>query len=241
MGFSFPTPAFPSTHWSQLVAGEDPAVRARAVHHLASEYWQPICLYIQRKWSKPQDEAADLTQGFFVWILETDFLGRADPTRGRLRAFVRVALGHYLGQEHRKSRRMKRGSGRLPLSLGNGATPAIDVPDPRVTTPEERLDHEWRAALLARAAARLAERLTAEGRPEVYATFAERYLNDLEVEPSYDAIAARLGLSRATVSNHLQRGKALYREILRALVAETVTDPRALADEYHELFGGTHP
>ena len=41
-------------------------------------------------WTEEKD-AKDLAQDFFLWMMESDFLSRADRGRGRFRVFVKVA------------------------------------------------------------------------------------------------------------------------------------------------------
>src|SRR5437867_9766320 len=85
---------FPSTCWSRFSAAlpEDLASRRAAVEELSRRYWKPIYAYIRAKWAKTNEDAKDLTQDFFVWMLEGDFISRADSSRGRFRAYVKVAL-----------------------------------------------------------------------------------------------------------------------------------------------------
>src|SRR5437867_240483 len=105
---------FPSTCWSRISAAfpEDLAARRAAVEDLSHRYWKPIYAYIRAKWGKTNEEAKDLTQDFFVWMMEGDFIDRADPSRGRFRAYVKVALQHYLSDEERRRQRLKRGGDR---------------------------------------------------------------------------------------------------------------------------------
>src|SRR5262245_30432523 len=93
---------FPSTCWSRFSG--NPAGSREAVESLAEGYWKPVYAYIRSKWAKTNEDAKDATQDFFVWMVEGDFISRADPSRGRFRAFVKVALDHYLGGEERKRR-----------------------------------------------------------------------------------------------------------------------------------------
>src|SRR5947209_7892091 len=95
---------FPSTCWSRLLDGfgsPDRSASRRAAEELARNYWKPIYAYVRSAWSKSIEDAKDLTQGFFVWMMESDFLSRADPGRGRFRGFLKVALKHFLGMDER--------------------------------------------------------------------------------------------------------------------------------------------
>lgn len=231
-----PEPArgrFPSTHWSLIVSGDDPADRQQAAAMLAERYWQPICRYVQRRWARDVDEANDLTQAFFCWMLEGDFLARADPSRGRLRAFVKVALDRFLAGQLRASKRLKRGGAATTISTTTPDGEQLELPD-ESESPATALDREWRAQLLAEANQALEARCREQGRQRDWEIFFAQIHGDA---PGYLALAERLGLSRAAVSNSLQKTKREFRDLLRELIAETVRDPRALAEEYRELFG----
>ena len=59
-----------TTQWSQVLAardGSDSQARA-ALESLCQTYWQPLYAYIRAQGSPPE-EAADLTQGFFLDLL----------------------------------------------------------------------------------------------------------------------------------------------------------------------------
>ena len=49
-----------------------------ALSELYRIYWYPLCAYVRRRGHAPE-EAQDLTQGFFLHLLEHKWLGRADP------------------------------------------------------------------------------------------------------------------------------------------------------------------
>src|SRR5262245_12942315 len=129
---------FPSTCWSRFLVGaarKDAGATRPAAETLARDYWKPIYAYVRAKAARSNEDAKDLTQDFFVWMMETDFLSRADPARGRFRAFVQVALKHYLANRERDARREKRGGDQKLLTLGE----IVDwgVPDPAGRPPEE--------------------------------------------------------------------------------------------------------
>src|SRR5206468_3126632 len=70
---------FPTTHWSQVrAAGESVAEGDDAFAALCNDYWPPIFAYVRRLGFSEAD-AQDLTQGFFVHLLEHRTVRRADP------------------------------------------------------------------------------------------------------------------------------------------------------------------
>src|SRR5262245_56386546 len=63
---------FPSTCWSKLLhsAGDDPERRRASAELLVRSYWRPIYVYIRSRWAKTNEDAKDLTQDFFLWMME---------------------------------------------------------------------------------------------------------------------------------------------------------------------------
>src|SRR5262252_7394805 len=91
---------FRTTHWSMvLAAGSSDSVEARAaLEQLAQRYWYPLYAYIRRR-GYSHDDAADLTQSFFVQILEKNTLSGLSPGIARFRAFLLVSLKNFLTNE----------------------------------------------------------------------------------------------------------------------------------------------
>src|SRR5262245_33112187 len=125
--------SFPSTHWSEL-RGE---ARARALERLAHAYQGPIRAWLRAAQLTAPDEAADLAQDFFVWVLETGFLEKVERSRGSFRAFLKTALRHYSARAHERASALKRGGGTrfVPLAGGPAEPELIDR-----RTPEAALD-----------------------------------------------------------------------------------------------------
>src|SRR5262245_53518495 len=110
---------FPSTCWSRFMGHADatPEARAETFETLAGSYWKPIYAYVRARFGKSVEDAKDLTQEFFVWMMETDFLDRPDPARGRFRGFVKAALHNYFLNRERNARTQKRGGDRRFVPL----------------------------------------------------------------------------------------------------------------------------
>src|ERR1700732_4558116 len=102
---------FPSTRLSLIesVSAGD-ALRSDALDQVAALYWKPVYKYIRLKWSKSNEEAKDLTQGFFASALERDFFQRFDPRKASFRTYLRMALDRFAANEHAAAHRQKRGS-----------------------------------------------------------------------------------------------------------------------------------
>ena len=103
---------FVTTRWSVILSctdsgpGEDKAREALA--ELCRTYWRPIFAFICRRgYSVP--DAQDLTQDFFLMVLEGNLLKRADPSRGRFRSLLLKALQNFLIDNAAKKHARKRG------------------------------------------------------------------------------------------------------------------------------------
>ena len=109
---------FVTTHWSVvLTAGRRDTTRARAaLESLCQIYWYPLYAYVRRRGHSPED-ARDLTQEFFVRLLERQSLANAHPDRGKFRSFILGAMNHFLADERAKLQTQKRGGGQKILSL----------------------------------------------------------------------------------------------------------------------------
>ncbi len=231
---------FPSTCWSRFLgsAPSDERQRRAAMEELARHYWKAIYSYVRAKWAKTIEEAKDLTQDFFVWTMESDFLGRADPSRGKFRAFVKVALEHFLSNQERDRRAQKRGGDRKILALDGmwTETAGLEILDRAGRTPEEALDETWKNELLSRAERLLEEHLRREGKELQFRIFRDYYLDEAD-ELDYQEVAARYGIGRPEVLQRLRQARESFRAIVTDLLAETVQGPDELREELRALFG----
>src|SRR5437763_12909840 len=91
---------------ADCAAGEAKAREALA--DLCKTYGRPIFAFICRRGYCVAD-AQDLTQDFFLMVLEGDILKRADPSRGRFRSLLLKALQNFLVDDTIRKRARKRG------------------------------------------------------------------------------------------------------------------------------------
>jgi hypothetical protein len=86
--------AFATTHWSLVLQaqGESPAAQ-EALEKLCRIYWRPLYSFLRRQ-GIGQEEAEDLTQGFFALLLERRDLNAVRREKGRLRSYLLAALNH---------------------------------------------------------------------------------------------------------------------------------------------------
>ncbi len=223
---------FPETSWS-LFQRLGPLGDGRAaLDDLAERYWKPIHGYLRAVLGRSSEDAQDLTQAFFAWLLEQEPLDRYDPARGSFRAYLKALLRRFVGHEDRALRRWKRG-GRvrhLPLE-------SVDPPTDRSGEDLDRaFDRAWAGEVVGRALAELESRATAVGRPEALAVYRRFDLAPRDERPSYDALAAELGVPWGTVKNHLCWAREQVRRSIDDELARTTIDAAGAAAEWNDLF-----
>jgi RNA polymerase sigma-70 factor (ECF subfamily) len=233
--------AFPATRHtalSELASGE-PARRRAAADALVRAYWKPCYAYARLAHRLGNDDAKELVQGFFARALEQGLFERFDPSRGRLRTFLRACLDHHVLHEREKAAREKRGGGARPVALD----PELHDVAAAAPTPEEELEARFRAEcvrhLLGLAVEAVRARAEELGKPAAFAAFRRYDLHDgpPEARPSYAAIAAELGLPVTQVTNHLHWARKELRARLTGELRALVRDEAELAEEFRALFG----
>ncbi len=228
---------FHTTHWSLvLAAGHDASPAARqALAQLCETYWYPLYAYIRRLGHQPA-EAQDLTQGFFVHLLEKEAIQVAEPSRGRFRSFLLASLNHYTTNQWRRDQAQKRGGGRTPLSL--------DLPDgerrytlePVVDAPAERVFmRRWAITVLDQAVQRLRDDYERSGKLELFDSL-KGFLGGGPSNVPYSDIAAELGSTEGAVKVAVHRLRMRCREMLRREIAQTVDSESEVDEEIRDLF-----
>jgi DNA-directed RNA polymerase specialized sigma24 family protein len=228
---------FATTRWTLVRrAGEsdhdEPAREALA--ELCRIYWRPIFLYICSR-GYPVPEAQDLTQDFFVMILEGDLLGRANESRGRFRSFLLGSLRYFLDHARERSAAEKRGGKIQFISWDAHPAPSqIWAPDERPLPPERSFDLSWATTVVEQALARLREECERHGRLRLFEVLSQHLVADRS-EVSYTALATDLGVGEVVVKKQLHNLRQRYRWLLRDEVAQTVDDPADVEDEIRHL------
>jgi RNA polymerase sigma-70 factor (ECF subfamily) len=225
---------FPTTRWTLVVAAGDPRRKeARsALVSLCENYWYPLYAYLRRR-GYQADQAQDLTQEFFIRILEGRYLDRADPEKGRFRAFILTSLKFFVADEEDRQRAHKRGGGVvLPLEFSSGEEryqrePAHDE------TPERIFERRWALSVLDRVVERLRREFVQHGRPEHFERLKVFLLG--QSDAPYAALAHELNTSAGALKVATHRLRKRYRELFRQEIADTVADPADVESELRHL------
>lgn len=206
-----------------------------ALESLCESYWLPIYAFVRRQ-GYERAEAQDLTQSFFVMILERDDLKKVSPEKGRFRTFLLKALQHFLINEWQKQRAQKRGGGRIMLSLDfDSAETGFGTQPIESATPESVFHRQWALTLLENVQRALRNEMELKGQGEQFESLKPHLVGDPEAG-RYAATAERLGTTEAAVKMSVSRLRKRYRELLREEIAQTVAHNDEIDDEIRLLF-----
>jgi RNA polymerase sigma factor (sigma-70 family) len=197
---------FPSTQVSLLEAAAA-GLPCQALDQVIALYWKPVYRFIRVKFHKNNEDAKDLTQGFFASALQRDFFVRFDPAKASFRTYLRMAVERFAASQHAAANRQKRG----------GDIEFEPVGEQAVTTesPEQTFEREWQRQLFSLALDDLRAHCDRCGKQLQFAIFQAYDLADDE-RPSYAEVAVRHGISESSVTNHL----AWARRLLLGFVTE---------------------
>jgi RNA polymerase sigma-70 factor (ECF subfamily) len=227
---------FTTTHWSVVLkASEGQSNEAQAaLSQLCANYWYPLYAYVRRRGYRPED-AQDLTQSFFLRLLEKNYVQHADRQRGKFRTFLLAGLSRFLADEWDRGQRIKRGGGQTPLSFD-----AMEAENRYRLEPAEPVDaaklfeRRWALLLVERTVAQLELEFSERGEAELFKGLSPFLLGD-QGETTFAAAATGLGLTPAAMKMAVSRLRRRCRELLRAEVLQTVADPQAAEEEYQAL------
>lgn len=230
-----PGAVFASTQWSVVLQTRRGSEHRRsALEQLCRAYWAPVYGYIRRRGHAPAD-AEDLTQGFFLYLLESDFLERPDPAKGRFRGYLIGALKHFVAGELRHASAQKRG-GATEFIDWSAIDPereflALDQPQ---LDPSAAYETSWALTVFAHALRRLEDEQTAAGRARQFSVL-KNFLSTSPTRGEYDDAALALGTTRAIVAVWIFRLNRRYAELVRMEVAASVQDPAEVKNEMRHL------
>lgn len=228
---------FLTTQWSLVAAAGEassPATRA-ALAELCQRYWYPLYAYVRhRGWNAV--EAQDLTQAFFAELLEKNRLQAADRERGRFRSFLLSSLNHFLSNQWRDARRLKRGGGQAIVSLDFADGESRFRWEPvHEETPERIFQRRWAMTLLDGAMSRLCTEYEQAGKLPLFERL-KAFIGGDPASATYREIAEQLNLTEGAVKTAAHRLRRRAREVLRDEISQTVATEDDIDAELQELF-----
>jgi RNA polymerase sigma factor (sigma-70 family) len=215
---------FPATSWTLVLAAGDPHRQEcrDALTRLCERYWYPVYAYVRRR-GYAQDEAEDLTQDFFVRILEGSYLNRADPNRGRFRTFLLNSCKFFLSDQADRARAQKRGGGAILPFQVHSAEGLYQHESLDNETPERIFERRWAISLLDGVVSRLRDEFLRHGSPADFEKLKVFLFGQAEV--SYAELARDMGASEGALKVTVHRLRKRYRVLFLKEIGDTITDP----------------
>jgi RNA polymerase sigma factor (sigma-70 family) len=208
-----------------------------ALAELCKLYWYPLYGHIRRYGFSPHD-AQDLTQGFFLDLLEHKALRRVDQQKGKFRSFLLASLKNFLSNEAQKARCLKRGGQVQFVHVDfQEAEDRYGQEEPAESlTPEKIFDARWAFALLGEAKNRLRQEYLDSGKAAVFEAL-KGFVDPVTTESlaSYEEVAKQLNVSVPAVKTLIHRLRKRNTAIVREEILRTVSDPADVEAESREL------
>ena len=231
-----PLHKFPVTNHSAIVGArsDDQIVRRRAFDTILASYWKPAYKYIRLKWQADNEDAKDLTQGFFANAFEKNHFAAYDARKASFQTFLRTCLDGFVANERKAGRRLKRGGDMYQLDFA-AAEDELASHAATSLSPEEYFHREWVRWMFTLAVDSFRRRCDESGRAVHFQLF-ERYdLSDDDV--SYASLAAEFGLEPATVNNYLAAARRDFRRIVLEKLREITATDEEFRTEARSLLG----
>jgi len=217
---------FPTTHLSLLEATAS-GLSSAAMDQVIALYWKPVYRFIRFKFQKSNEDAKDLTQGFFASAMQRDFFSRFDPQRASFRAYLRMAVERYAANEYAAANRQKRG--------GEIQFEPVEEELASAESPEEEFEREWRRQLFGLALDDLRSHCQACDKQVQFEVFRDYDLRD-DGRPSYAQLAAKFGIADTAVTNYLSWARRMLRQFVMERLKGTTADSRELHQEMRRVW-----
>ena len=205
-----------------------------ALAALCQKYWHPVYAFVRRR-GYDREQSQDLTQGFFALLIEKNYLLDADRKRGRFRSFLLAAVKHFLSNEWDRANALKRGGGRVPVSIDLVEAEAWHtLAAVEQATPESLYERRWALSLLENVMSKLRAEFADVGKANEFGRLS-MFLNRDSESAGYETLAEGMGVSAGSLRMSVHRLRRRYRSLLRAEIAESVSGPEEIDDELRFL------
>lgn len=219
---------FPTTPWTVLAGAtlHGDGIAAAALERFYVLYHRPVLAVVIAR-GMNVEASRDITQSFFVHLMENGTLRRAEREKGRFRSFLYGALRHFMADDFDRNTAAKRGGGAVVLPLNEHDSTAGPASDDET----HQFDRAWALAIMERALADVQASLP----PEVYAAV-KAFLPGSQAPPTGASAAAAAGLSEEALRSRIHRVRLRIRSFIRHEISRTVSAPHEIDDEMAWLF-----
>ena len=230
--------SFHTTRWTIVMnaAQSQAPGEQSALAELCRLYWYPLYIFARRRGYSP-DDAQDLTQGFFLHVVEHRAFTGVDRLKGKFRSFVLASFQKHLSDAGDRARRLKRGGDKEFVQLDAAeAEERYRLEPVEFLTPEKMFDARWAMTVLGEALKQLRQEYASAGKTSTFEAL-KAFLdpNNSIAPPSYDEVANRLQVTTGAVKTLIHRLRKQYTALLREEVGRTVSDPAEIDEEIHAL------
>jgi RNA polymerase sigma factor (sigma-70 family) len=224
---------FATTRWSLILAAtRDDEGAHDALEELCEAYWRPVYTYMRRHGHVPE-EAADLTQAFFLQVLERRSFTRADPAKGRFRSYLLTSARNFLINAREHDHAVRRGgqARHEAIELAEAERYLAQDPPAPDSSPHTAFERQWAIRLMERALERLRTEYAARGRERVFQRLQPLLTSNSapDTPPRRDAAASSMSPEALRAAVHRLRRR--FAQALRAEISETVGDIGDVDDE----------
>jgi RNA polymerase sigma-70 factor (ECF subfamily) len=223
------------TQWKDVSAAgqSDSAMGVEAREKLCKSYSNPIYSFL-RHWGHDCHQAQDLTQGFFLYLIEKNLFRTADQAKGRFRSFLLASLKNFVSNERQREGARKRGGGATILSLDAemaehkyGSEPVDHL------TPDQIFDRKWAEEIMEKAMALF--QMERERRKSAFNfNHLKPYLSGA-AELSLVDLAKTLNCSYGALRAELSRLRRRYQHHIKEVIRMTVSDDSQVDEEFEHL------
>ena len=232
--------SFQRTQWTEILDARtlDPDRQRELIGRIMGKYWKPVYAYLRRK-GRDNEDAKDLTQGFFVEVvLGRELIQRADPHKGRFRTFLLTALDRYVRSAHRKDvAAMRRPNG--PLVSLDGIMDGEPAAAGHEASPEAAFAYAWAVQLLDEVLDSVAASCRQAGQAEHWEVFRRTVVGPIltgSPAPSLSALCAELRIANEKrAANMNVTVKRRFQSVLRAKVRQSVESEADVEAEIRDL------
>lgn len=216
------------------MAGQDHSATNLALNELCRKYWWPIYAFARHRGYAPHD-AEDITQAYFVRLLERGYLQRADQERGRFRAFLIHDFKYFLSNHQGKARSEKRGghASFIPLDMA-WAESRHEPEDYRNGDAEAYFDRQWALEIVRHAKDDVGADYDEQGKKALFEVLQSGLVSSPDVA-IYAAWERKLGMTTNALKTALSRLRDRFRAALEAQILETVVNEDDLKAEMRHL------
>jgi RNA polymerase sigma-70 factor (ECF subfamily) len=231
-----PADQFPETNWTWIrqARGGD---RREALGALCKAYWYPVYCFLRRQGAR-SNEAADITQDFFAYLMATDQLAGVEPREDALfRSWLRTVAKRYFLNHRDREHTKKRGGGAVHIPIdGVAAERKLDRELMHTLTPDRLFDRCWARTVTERAQASLRSRIDDSEDLELLSRIIEELSGDEPPRSRPNAGQTPVpGVERTRKSRRRDKLLGEYRKDLRREIHGTVGSPELVDREIRLL------